>query len=99
MEPTFASPASVTTVTAELAAQIEAAVAAMPAAHRSAPRDREVVESKEEAFVRLQNWAFTKGFALAVESTKAKRVVYQCTHHKKATRNNRKTKEAFRKRV
>src|SRR5450432_3509639 len=99
MEPTFVSPASVTTVTLGLAAQIEAAIAAMLAAHRSAPQEREVVETKDEAFVRLQNWAFTKGFALAIESARANRVLYQCTHHKRATKNARKTKEADRQRV
>ena len=49
--------------------------------------------------LRLQNWAFTQGFALATESTKPKRVVYHCTHHKKETRNTRKTAEADRERV
>jgi hypothetical protein len=37
MEPTFSSAASVTTVTPVLAAQIQAAIAALPAAHRAAP--------------------------------------------------------------
>ena len=99
MEPTFSSAASVTTVTPVLAAQIQAAIAALPAAHRVAPQEREIVESKDAALLRLQNWAFTQGFALATESTKPKRVVYHCTHHKKETRNTRKTAEADRERV
>ena len=75
MEPIFTSAASVTTVTPELAAQIEAATAALLAAHRLPPQEWEIIE-KDLAFDRLQNWAFTKGFALAVESGRADRVVY-----------------------
>jgi hypothetical protein len=52
MEPTITSAASLTTVTLELAAQIEIATAALPAAHRLPPQEREVVE-KELAFERL----------------------------------------------
>jgi hypothetical protein len=99
MEATFSFAASVTTMTPALAAQIQAATAALPAAHRAAPQEREIVESKEAALLRLQNWAFTKGFALATESTRPKRVVFQCTHHKKKTKNSRKTAEADRQRV
>jgi hypothetical protein len=71
MEPNFSSAASVTTVTPELAAQIEAAIAALPPAHRLLPQEQEIVESKETALQRLQNWAFTEGFALVVESDRA----------------------------
>ena len=63
MEPTFTEAAS-ETVTAELAAQLAAAVAALPPAHCLNPVEREPSESREAAFVRLQNWAFTEGFAL-----------------------------------
>ena len=62
MEPTFSSTASVTSVTPVLTAQIQAATAALPAAHRVAPQEREIVESKDAALIRLQNWAFTKVF-------------------------------------
>jgi hypothetical protein len=99
MEPTFSSAASVTTVTPVLAAQIQAATAALPAAHQAAPQEQEIVESKDAALLRLQNWAFTQGFALAIESTKPKRVVFYYTHHKKKTRNTCKTTEADRERV
>jgi hypothetical protein len=98
MEPTFTSAVSLTTVTPGLAAQIMAAIAALPAAHRLPPQEQEIVE-KDLVFVRLQNWAFTKGFALAVESGRADRVVYHCVHHKKKTRNSRKTLEADRQHV
>ena len=96
MEPIFSSAALVTTVTPLLAAQIQAATAALPAAHRAAPQEREIVESRDAALLRLQNWAFTKGFALATESAKPRRVVFHCTHHKKTTKNSCKTAEADR---
>jgi hypothetical protein len=74
MEPTFAVEASASTVTPGLATQIKAAVAALPAAHQIPPQEREVVDSSEAAFVRLQDWAFIHGFALAKESASANRV-------------------------
>ena len=103
MEPIFTSPAS-ETVTAELRAQLDAAVATIPPAHRLNPVEQERFESNDAAFVRLQNWAFTKGFALVKESAKTKNgqvihVYLDCVHHKKATKNSCKLKEEERKRV
>src|ERR1700722_3900616 len=103
MEPTFAATAS-ETVTVELAAQLAAAVATLPPAHCLNPVEYEPSESKEAAFVRLQNWAFTKGFALVKESSKTKnrqvvRVYLDCVHYKNKTRNTCKLKEEERKRV
>jgi hypothetical protein len=72
MEPIFAESAS-ETVTAELRAQIDAAVAAIPAAHRIAPIDGEYTESRDAAFERLQDWAFTQGFAIVRTLVKPKR--------------------------
>jgi hypothetical protein len=63
MEPTFAETAS-ETVTTELRAQLDAVMAAIPPAHHLDPSGDEVFESKDVAFVRLQDWAFTKGFAM-----------------------------------
>ena len=76
------------TVIAKLAAQLAAATAALPPAHRLNPVEDEPTESKEAAFVRLKNWAFTKGFALVTESSKTKngqviRVYFECVHYKK----------------
>jgi hypothetical protein len=81
-------------VTPKLAGQIEAAVAVIPPAHRRAPTEGELVDSKEAAFTRLQDWAFTQGFALAIESGWKDRVLYQCTYHKNKTRNTCKLTEA-----
>ena len=73
MEPTFVSlPGVNITVTAELQSRIDAATDALPPSHRLAPQEREPCQSKEAAFIRLQDWAFTKGFALVTESAKSK---------------------------
>ena len=44
-------------------------------------------------FQRLQDWAFTHGFALAIESATAKGMRLECVHHKRKTKNSRKTSE------
>ena len=56
MEPIFTESAS-ETVTAELAiaAQLARARAALPPSHCLDPQERELTESREAAFVRLQN--------------------------------------------
>lgn len=102
IEPTFAESTS-ETVTAELRAQLDAAVAALPPAHCLNPSRDEVFESKEAAFSRLQDWAFVKGFAIVKESAKSKkgqvvRLYLDCIHHKKATRNTWKLDEVERRR-
>ncbi len=99
MEPTFSSPASLNSVTPELQAQIDAAIATLPAAHQRAPYKGEIVDSKEAALQRLQDWAFTHGFAIAIESGSKNRVWFECVHHKKKTRNTRKTTEDDRTQV
>jgi hypothetical protein len=103
MEPTFTETAS-ETVTTELAAQLAAAVAGLPPAHRRNPVEREPTESREAAYIRLQDWSFTKGFALVKESAKTKsgqvvRQYFDCVHHKKETKNSRKLEEEERQRI
>jgi hypothetical protein len=100
MEPIFAASTS-ETVTAELQAQLNEAVAAVPLAHRLHPGQDEVFESKEAAFIQLQDWAFVQGFAIVKESAKTsgghvKRLYLDCVHHKKGTRNTRKLDEVER---
>jgi hypothetical protein len=58
MEPAFTQAAS-ETVTVEVAAQITATVAALSSAHRRKPEERESTESRDAAFLRLPDWAFT----------------------------------------
>jgi hypothetical protein len=69
MEPIFAEPAG-DTVTAELHAQLDAAVAALPPAHRLNPTENEPTGSRDAVLTRLRDLAFTKGFALVTESVK-----------------------------
>ena len=99
MEPTFSSAASSSSVTPSLQAQIDAAIAALPPTHRQPPFKGEIVESQEAGFLRLQDWAFTHGFALAIESATAKRMRLECVHHKKKTKNSQTTPEEARERV
>jgi hypothetical protein len=103
MEPIFAESTS-ETVTAELRAQIDASIAAIPAAHRIAPIDGKYTESRDAAFERLQDWAFTQGFAIVRDSCKTEkgqivRAYFDCVHHKKFTKNCGKLQEEDRKRV
>ena len=108
MEPTFscdtATATATATITAELRAQVAAAVAALPPPHRRAPVDGELAASRDAAFERLQDWAFTRGFAIAKDSCKTSadgqtvRAYFDCVHHKKATRNTRRLADADRRR-
>jgi hypothetical protein len=103
MEPIFAESAS-ETVTPELRRQLDAAVASLPPAHCLNPIEDELADSREAAFVRLQDWAFTKGFALVTESAKTHNgqvvcAYIECVHHKKETRNTRKLTEGERERA
>jgi hypothetical protein len=91
------------TVTAELQAQLDAAVAAIPHLHATNPGHDEVFQSKEAAFMRLQDWAFINGFAIVKESSKSRqgqvvRQYLECVHYKKTTKNSRKLGEVDRKR-
>jgi hypothetical protein len=97
MEPTFATSTS-ETVTAELRAQLDAAIATTPHRHAINPNREEVFPTKEAALSRPQDWAFIKGFALVNESSKTEQgqVVQQYLefiHHKKVTKNSRKLSE------
>ena len=78
------------TVTAKLVAQLTTAIAALPPSHCLNPCENEPSKSREAAYTRLQDWAFTKGFALVTESAKTKnsqviRQYIECAHYKKKT--------------
>jgi hypothetical protein len=51
-------------VTPQLQNQIARAIEALPPKHREKPTDGETVASLEEGYVRIQDWAFTQGFAI-----------------------------------
>ena len=91
MEPQSTTPA--------LQAQIAAATAALPQSHLSEPAEDEIVNSIDAGYLRIQNWAFTQGFAVVKESRKPTRQVLQCVHHHHDTRNTRKKEEDERARA
>src|SRR5439155_1651246 len=78
------------TVTPLLASQIERATRALALAHLLTPVAGESFINHEDALKRLQDWAFTQGFAVVTESVRKGRVIFQCIHHRKKTRNTRK---------
>jgi len=85
----------------QLAAQIKAVTEALPPAHCVEPQDDEEVNSIEDGFRRLQDWAFTQGFAIVKESLKKRMRITQtfhCAHHGDKPRNTRKLTEEDRKR-
>ena len=67
----------------------------MPPPHRLPPHEDETYGSHEEGKIRLQDYAFTQGFALVTETNDKKngRVVLECTRHHKKERNTRKVEE------
>lgn len=87
--PTFASALSSSSITPELRAQIGEAIDTLPPAHRQPPLKGEIVDSPASGYIRLQDWAFTHGFCLVIESAKGDRTQFRCIHHQKQTRNTR----------
>jgi hypothetical protein len=61
------------TVNSHLAKLIEEATTALPQAHRCPPVAGETFETPELALRRLQNWAFTQGFAVVIKSHRKNR--------------------------
>ena len=93
----YASAAS--SVTLLLASQIAIATDALPPAHLVTPAHGESFKTPEEALQRLQDWAFTQGFAVVTESKRKGRCIFHCIHHKKKTRNSWKTATEDRERL
>lgn len=86
---------------ATLQVRIKTAVDALPSSHRLSSVTGEEVESLEHGKTRLQDYAFTQGFALVIEShdKKRRRLRMHCSRHKSNTRNTRKLDEEDRERV
>jgi len=95
----MAAPTSLSPVTPELAAAIAEATKALPPTHLLPPVAGEAFDDKKQAFLRINDWAFTQGFAIVTESGPANRVRFECTQHHKKTRNWRKTALEERERV
>ena len=51
-------------MTEEVATDIQRAINALPPAHQVEPQDGELVDNPRDGYIRLQDWAFTQGFAL-----------------------------------
>ena len=84
-------PAVALAVTPLLASQIQQAIKSLPLANLILPAFGESFNSPANALRRLQDWAFTQGFAVVTESTWKDRVIFECVHHKKKTKNCCKT--------
>ncbi len=84
-------------ITEELATDIQRAINALLPAHQVEPQDGELVDNPRDGYIRLQDWAFTQGFALVKESSRSERWVLQCIHHHDKTRDSRKIEEKDRK--
>ena len=80
-------------VSTALQKQIQEAISKIPAAHRAEPTENETTTDKDAGRGRLQDWAFTKGYALATVSNKADRLRLACVHHGEQTRDYRKLGE------
>ena len=59
----------------------------IPPAHLLPPEIGELFATREEAIERLQNFAFTRGFAVVTRSSEPDRVKYACVHKGDSTRN------------
>jgi hypothetical protein len=70
---TFASALSLSSMTLELQLQIGEAIASLPPTHRRSPLKGEIVESPAAGYTRLQDWAFTYGLCLVIESANVER--------------------------
>lgn len=75
------------TVTPLLASQLELATRALTPAHLLTPVASESFSNHADALRRLQDWAFTQGFAVVTESVRKGWVIFHCIHHRKTTRN------------
>ncbi len=90
---------NMSTITPHLAAAIAEAIEAIPIANQSAPLHGDILGDPHDALRRLNDWAFTQGYALVINSATATRARFSCIHHGKATRNSRNTAEEDRVRV
>jgi hypothetical protein len=74
-------------VTPLLASQLQLATSTLTPAHLLTPTTGESFSDHVSALRRLQDWAFTQGFAVVTESVRKGRVIFHCIHHRKTTRN------------
>ena len=77
------------------------AIALLLSPHLLPPQENELFSSWKKAKTRLQDYAFTQGFALVTETHDKKNhlIVLDCTRHHKRVRNTRKVEEEDRVRA
>lgn len=81
--------------------KLQRACRAIAANHKVQPIDGEIFADRDAGILRIQDFAFTQGFAVVItHEDKAVRqmVTLECTRHGKKTRNTRGLSEAERKR-
>jgi hypothetical protein len=89
-----------TTISAALHCQLAEAIEAIPTTHLNAPVAGEAVADPDAFYIRLQDWAFSQGYAFVKSSGKNEvRRRFKCFHHQAVTRNTRKLEEKDRRRV
>src|SRR5256885_518842 len=81
------------TILPDLQAQINKVIANIPPDHLEAPVHGTAVTSPQAAYEQVQDWAFSQGYAFAIESATDSRVRFECIHHKEETKNCRKLQE------
>ena len=66
-----------------LETRLQTALALLPPSHRLPPQENESFGSWNEGKTRLQDYAFTQGFALVTETNDKKNhiVILECTRH------------------
>ncbi|KAL2043477.1 hypothetical protein N7G274_003784 [Stereocaulon virgatum] len=72
--------------------KLQRACRAIAADHKVRPIDGEVFVGKEAGILRIQDYAFTQGFAVVKtheDNSSRKMVTLKCTRHGKKTRNTR----------
>jgi len=83
-----------TNLPAHVLAPIQQVIDRIPPAHLLDPQPGKILHP-DEAYNRLQDYAFSKGFCIVTASRNAANtyVRYKCIHHGKETRNWRKLEE------
>jgi len=78
-----------TSLHASLIESVRAAISAIPLQHLQPLSRHECYVSTEAGHIWVQDYTFSRGFAVVVESKNKTRLRLQCIHHKGHTRNTR----------
>ena len=72
---------------------VQKVIDGIPQEHLEPPSQNETFDIADDAWSRLQNYAFSQGFAIVTGSCGVGRKSYQCIHAEEKTQNNRKLDE------